>query len=905
MGIALDQRIVDVRVSLPNGRERRGSGFVVAPGRILTALHVLLGEAALRKAAVEPVTETIEVRAIGDLRDGGEFAHIDPARAAIGIAQRSQKSWKRVELIWPAVGSAIPPFELALLEFSDLPPPGAPLSSVVPPLVGHVEDGGVVRAVGFPRWSEIEAPDGKRLLEPQVVHATLKRGPLLHGSTTEANVLGLTLISDAFSDEAEIRRFCQLSGLWNSARVAKRTWPSPLIAPAERDVDLEQFVLAVRASWVEGVLWESLDKDKPLPIRGSFKHSDDTNFRAAVEDQNRPEVDPVTAFLNADRVLLIRGRAGVGKTHALLRIAEFLCWRFEVGRAIFEPAPAILLLKTWRPHSLDLLEWIHGELYRSNRIRRDISERWLAEGRVVLLLDGLDEIDEGERAEALRGINSFLEVFPKLDMVICSRSGEIEEIPQLHGCLDIGTFDPADVQTYVGEISSLAALDGDLKNSSTLLKLARSPLMLRLLMRSYQIGKVDLLAKIPEESSSLKRRMFQLYVQAMLLGAKSTDRYSSEEHFLSRLALLAKLLTNNHQSIFQIERMQPNSLRSSTLIAWSALLSRLVPILIMSLMTGAAAGSGTPLGAALGAFTAWPVSQRLPADVLKSLVIEAITGLVIGITEAVRLTMSRAKIAERRYFAAGYSAVLVAVSTSLCYLVASHAALLRGADSALIFPLAISIFFGTRAAKTVGSNASEDIPLGQFFSFSSKRAAKGLMWGVLIGSLIFLAGYVDRRLLAYCAIYFAVTAMLGLLWAGLRVRRPTRKELQGLGPRLWLANALKSLLVFGGAVTAAVFFLGLTISAFAGSPFGPGTWLSAALTKGVVIGVGAFFVYGGFDFGQHACLRLILKMAGILPIRLHPLLRSAERMNFIIRVGNGYIFAHGELQEYLSGLKSA
>jgi hypothetical protein len=109
---------------------------------------------------------------------------------------------------------------------------------------------------------------------------------------------------------------------------------------------------------------------------------------------------------------------------------------------------------------------------------------------------------------------------------------------------------------------------------------------------------------------------------------------------------------------------------------------------------------------------------------MKGLVIAAITGLVIGIAEAVQLTMPPAKIAERRYFGAGYSAVLVAVSTSLCYLVASHMALLRGADSALIFSLAISIFFGTRAAKAAGSDPSEDIPLGQFFSFSSNEPRK-------------------------------------------------------------------------------------------------------------------------------------------------------------------------------------
>ncbi|MDA9537446.1 hypothetical protein ACM41_14965 [Bradyrhizobium sp. CCBAU 21362] len=236
-------------------------------------------------------------------------------------------------------------------------------------------------------------------------------------------------------------------------------------------------------------------------------------------------------------------------------------------------------------------------------------------------------------------------------------------------------------------------------------------------MRSYQIARDDPLSNIPEDSAELRGRTFGLYIEAMLAGARPSDRYVPEKRFLPRLSSLAKILADNRQTIFQIERVQPSVLRSPTLIASYAFLSRFVPIVMMGLLTGVAAGTGFPLGAALGKFPAWPVSQRLPADVEKSLVIAAVTGLIVGMFEAYRLWRRRPRPREEKKFVIGYSATLVLFTVSSSYLVGERMGVLKGADSALLFPLAIGIFFGTCASTPVYSN---DIPLGQFLHFSSK-----------------------------------------------------------------------------------------------------------------------------------------------------------------------------------------
>lgn len=148
MSIPLDHRVADVRVLLPDGRERRGTGFLVSPGRILTALHVISREVALHQPTLGPVAATIEVRLIGDLVREGGSAHVDPKRAAAEMAERSRKSWRSVKLIWPEVGDPIPRFEVALLEFTEFSSTG-PLAFVVPPLVGTAKDGTPIRALGF------------------------------------------------------------------------------------------------------------------------------------------------------------------------------------------------------------------------------------------------------------------------------------------------------------------------------------------------------------------------------------------------------------------------------------------------------------------------------------------------------------------------------------------------------------------------------------------------------------------------------------------------------------------------------------------------------------------------------------------------------------------------------------
>jgi hypothetical protein len=65
----LEACAVEIQVPLPDGKWRHGSGYVIGPCRILTALHVLVGPDAVKQGQPVSAPARIEVRAFGDFAE--------------------------------------------------------------------------------------------------------------------------------------------------------------------------------------------------------------------------------------------------------------------------------------------------------------------------------------------------------------------------------------------------------------------------------------------------------------------------------------------------------------------------------------------------------------------------------------------------------------------------------------------------------------------------------------------------------------------------------------------------------------------------------------------------------------------------------------------------------------------
>src|SRR5690606_22452070 len=94
---------------------------------------------------------------------------------------------------------------------------------------------------------------------------------------------------------------------------------------------------------------------------------------------------------------------GGGKTTALLALARELV---EVARA--DPGasvPVVLNLSSFRPDRVSMMAWIEEEVATKYSLPKAAARRWIEQGGLMLLLDGLDEILPDRRRACVVALN--------------------------------------------------------------------------------------------------------------------------------------------------------------------------------------------------------------------------------------------------------------------------------------------------------------------------------------------------------------------------------------------------------------------------------------------------------------------------------------------------------------------
>jgi hypothetical protein len=230
----LDAYAAEIRVDLGNGQWRRGSGYVIGPCRILTALHVLIGQDAIERRGTRiTLPGSIDVRAHGDFeaRFGRPDVVLDRAFDRVRAAAAGDYLWRPARLIWPDEQAEVPRFELAVLEV-------APHDALP-----HVRDAKQVscskpdadvscRGTGFAKWMELQTPDGVDLSNPGTITGILTASAERYRSFRPFTVQNgapqndqewMGLSGAAFFDvesralvglASEVRRVSGNSGLW-------------------------------------------------------------------------------------------------------------------------------------------------------------------------------------------------------------------------------------------------------------------------------------------------------------------------------------------------------------------------------------------------------------------------------------------------------------------------------------------------------------------------------------------------------------------------------------------------------------------------------------------------------------------------------------------------------------------
>ncbi len=696
----------------------------------------------------------------------------------------------------------------------------------------------------------------------------------------------------------------------------------------ERRVQLE-LLKKVERFWLDGVLRKAVPEGRRLNI--SRKKQPEAVGRPALEETAEEDETPIhDLFLDQGRSLLLLGEPGSGKTIALLELARGLA---RVARRDPSAAvPVVFNLASWKGQDRSLGDWMARELARRYQASPKVAAEWVTRDQILPLLDGLDEVEPDCRPGCVDAINDHLRKHGlAAGMAVACHTQVYEELParlQLETAMLLQPLAPAQVDEHLAAAGpELAGLRTAFASDRDLQELAASPLMLSLLERTFRNA-------APENVPSGRSAVFEAFVTRMLepgrelpwmrdeaagprglrrtlpwnryRGASASPlpegRYSPGRTRRS-LAWLARGMVRHNPALFQVERLQPDWLGSRLQIFAYAVLSRALGGCLLGLPMAFAfslklAGAGLLAGALVGAVETLRLGRRAsPAG--RSL---AVVGRWIG-----RMLLLGG---------ATFSAILllglplVSGTPGSAEWSWSFGRLVR---VSLLFGLLFGVVFGVRGT---GRGGQRDIRVAEALvwrSWSWRGTALGASSLALCSLAFWALGGSDKSASFFDAGFWIpfslIVALLGGLlfgaFGGLGGRTLEKKTWPNQGTWLALRNAGVAGLITGLA-TALV--LGLALGADEAavrlregrSVLLWGTLLWLPVKTGLVLGVWAGLAYSGLDFVQHFSLRLVLRLAKLVPGRLVGLLDHAVERGLLQRPGGSYKFFHPLLLEFFA-----
>jgi hypothetical protein len=316
--------------------------------------------------------------------------------------------------------------------------------------------------------------------------------------------------------------------------------------------------------WVKGVLEQSLHGAVIIALglqerAGAVERPWDMVLQAPEKpDRNLPPgTKIIDVFDEMSCALLILGEPGSGKTTMLLKLARDTIARAEQDPT--RPIPVVFNLSSWAEKRQPLVEWLIVELNIKYNIPKKIARPWVEKDELLLLLDGLDEVKLECQAACVQAINEFRQEHGLAPLVVCSRSADYAALTtrlKLQGAVLLQPLTPEQIDRYLaGMGDELAAVHGALQHDPALQELAQSPLMLSIMTLAYRGASARDLATGTAEAR--RKHLFEAYLRQMFKRRSAKHAYSPEQT-TRWLAYLAQQMIQRAQTVFLIERMQPD-----------------------------------------------------------------------------------------------------------------------------------------------------------------------------------------------------------------------------------------------------------------------------------------------------------------------------------------------------------
>lgn len=661
--------------------------------------------------------------------------------------------------------------------------------------------------------------------------------------------------------------------------------------------------------WIAGVLAKVADSVgiysltmTPEPDAVEQHWHDGTSSDFPTHQAIAPGLSILDIFERSGRLLLILGDPGSGKTITLLQLAQFL---IEQARGISsEPVPVVFHLGSWSAR-VPMEKWLILEARSKYYVSGDLFEKWLREQRIILLLDGLDEVQRSDQEACVQAINALIGTWGVPGIAICARREEYLSLTKklrLNAAIRLEALSNEQIGAILTSSKQpMRNLRHLLETAPEMAEIAGSPLMLNLMRATTYSTQDSVSAALPKTSISPAQVVVARYIDTRL----ATERFDTprQQDILNRLGWIAKRIMERGGNVFQIDALQPSHLGAMMRLRY-LLLSRTVVGFILGVT------EGTYLG----------LIQWAQASFGTSLFRGVLTGLLFGAGAGCIEMLwhyhsnSSRKQSQRSETTWPYSLVNILLLFGL-FAIANW--ILWDSLERAGFGVVWALVVGLRSRN---SGLTQDIRIPEIRSWSWRAASKGFAIGGIIGGVFFvfpavigvfpavtreMSNYsVSENLVRACSVMLFY-GLIGAAFLGWRASAIASQVQPNEGIRLFKRSMLRGGLLLG-VVTGG--FLWIVFSSVSVQNAGFVNAAVAGLVIGIVVGsyfavVGALW-YGGIDIINHYVLRIILWISGRTPLRLIRYLDSAVKIRLMRRIGGGYSFIHRALLEYFAARDS-
>ena len=505
--------------------------------------------------------------------------------------------------------------------------------------------------------------------------------------------------------------------VWTNRR--REETPTETLDQRNRRVMLDH----VENFWVKGVLEKSLHGAALLEL-GMKEDPEAVHYPWTIKRETTNETLPagksmfeIFEEIGLGRSLLILGAPGSGKTTMLLELTRQLIELAREDDDLREPIPVVFNLASWTEKQT-ISDWLADQLNILYYVPKSTAAKWVSENKMLLLLDGLDEVKAESRTQCVEALNQFRKEHGLTSVVVCSRSEEYSVLNaklSLQGAITIQSLSPRQINAYFeGFGQSLAGVKGLLKKDKDLEELAETPLMLSIMALAYKGIKPGEFARLKNKEEQ-RKHLFEAYIDRMFeRRTRKANSSFTKTQALHYLSWLARRMRVHNVITYQIEAMQPSWLEDDNERRSYKWFSGLVVGLVVGLIFGLF--SGLVVGLVVG------------------LIFGLLTGLLVGLLVGLVSNDTISMIDRLRWFWKEARRVLL-VGLIVGLLVGLFLGLRDGLFLGLFIWLSGGLLFGLS-----GEQVEETTYPGQrlrqtLFSSLSTVILRGLLGGLLVGLL--------------------------------------------------------------------------------------------------------------------------------------------------------------------------